>query len=934
MSDPFLEQVKALCLLQPSANKWVLVPHSALRWTLGERLLLEGHNWVNLRWRTPYSLALESCAPEMLALGRNPCSDSLGPSLIESLLESREGYFQPSLGLPGTAEALWRCLSQLRMAGLDASDLQRLPESPKRAELTWLLQTYQEFLVQEGLADRADLFSFPNRQLPIGPEDFVLIYPYHRWSFLEQEWLQNLPGQVLSAQMESSGSGSEHHFFWASRRSEEIDIILQQILQHGLKADQVEIAAHPSDQPLLLERLANLGLSATFETGLPALATRPGQALARILQWMESDFSGYHLRELLESKLLRGRPNSYRAARFLEDAQIQRGRFSYFHQLAQLRPQLPSAQLSELEAFQEWLQELFQRFPWQEGDDPLVSCPRWISGLQATLKADFQILDGNEAATVQALLRNLEELKRLPQDRLKLSRFLATLSQRLQRWKVLASRPRPGCLHICRPQNLGISGRGQLFWIGLEEGQWSGPSLPDCVLDDEERQQVSSRLPLAKDQREEFLQHVWERIKTASGQITFSYARYPSDGDQEQMPAWLLLEIVRLKNGPEINYRQLDEWVKPGRALSHYPSVGAEVLHQLYPWLARGEQAQIARAGGEVSEFDGWVPQAAGVWDPRRSDQPISVSSLHSLATCPFRTFLERGLGLRPPSLEPPDPDEAWLDAARRGELLHDIYAAYHRRLRQKSWRPQAERDRDLLQDLLREQLAKLSVSLPAPSKIAERATKLELWRELEHFLKLECQALDSTPIGLEVPFGLGSEPEEPLATPEAVRLEVSESLSFRLRGRIDRIDRCSGGYQVIDYKTGRRLYTGRNPRYDRGRLLQHALYALVAEELLRQQGMPGRVVRSSYYFPTRAAESPWVHFSTPPEGEGTPLEDVLQWVLEPFESGLFIHSHQPQQDCRFCHYQRACESSLSDSLQEKLQSPLLEGRRRLLETP
>ncbi|MBS2036067.1 hypothetical protein JST97_13845 [bacterium] len=39
--------------------KWVLLPNQSLRWTLVERLLHEGCDWVNLRLVTPLQLATE-----------------------------------------------------------------------------------------------------------------------------------------------------------------------------------------------------------------------------------------------------------------------------------------------------------------------------------------------------------------------------------------------------------------------------------------------------------------------------------------------------------------------------------------------------------------------------------------------------------------------------------------------------------------------------------------------------------------------------------------------------------------------------------------------------------------------------------------------------------------------------------------------------------
>lgn len=192
--------------------------------------------------------------------------------------------------------------------------------------------------------------------------------------------------------------------------------------------------------------------------------------------------------------------------------------------------------------------------------------------------------------------------------------------------------------------------------------------------------------------------------------------------------------------------------------------------------------------------------------------------------------------------------------------------------------------------------------------------------------MRLEVQ-FGRRPIGLEVPFGMGPDAHEALAHPDPVWLELGEA-RLPLRGRIDRIDQLADGYAVVDYKTGRELYTGkRNAIYDRGRLLQHAIYALVVEKMLQA---PGRVTQSSYYFPTTAAARPWSHFGYP---DRVDFQRVIELVLDPLKTGVFVHSHEREKDCRFCEYSPACESHRDENAASKLEGhALLEHRRQLLE--
>lgn len=51
--DQFVEQLASLCRAHVSRSKWVFVPSHALGRTIGERIALEGTNWLNLRFVTP-----------------------------------------------------------------------------------------------------------------------------------------------------------------------------------------------------------------------------------------------------------------------------------------------------------------------------------------------------------------------------------------------------------------------------------------------------------------------------------------------------------------------------------------------------------------------------------------------------------------------------------------------------------------------------------------------------------------------------------------------------------------------------------------------------------------------------------------------------------------------------------------------------------------
>src|SRR6187455_760266 len=142
--DPFLEQVKALCSAHPTRSKWVFVPTHAIGRTLGDRLVLDGTDWANLRFVTPLDIALRMGAPFLVERGIDPSEEGLGPALIMRLLLDRPaqgGYFRPLADQPSLAQALWATIRELRMAGVTSVDLKPAAfEAPaKHAELRALL---------------------------------------------------------------------------------------------------------------------------------------------------------------------------------------------------------------------------------------------------------------------------------------------------------------------------------------------------------------------------------------------------------------------------------------------------------------------------------------------------------------------------------------------------------------------------------------------------------------------------------------------------------------------------------------------------------------------------------------------------------------------------------------------------------------------------
>jgi hypothetical protein len=201
--DAIVAQLEGLCRSRPTVAKWVFVPSHAVGHTLGERLVLEGTNWANLRFTPPFDLALQMAGSFLVERGINPSPEGVASALLMRLLTELPGsvpaYFRHLADQPKMAEALWAAISDIRMAGLSAIDLpeEAFSSTAKHAELRALLEAYEAYLVEHQLADRASVYREALEHLdvcPVLPGDHRIELPVVMWAPLERRLLDSVPG--------------------------------------------------------------------------------------------------------------------------------------------------------------------------------------------------------------------------------------------------------------------------------------------------------------------------------------------------------------------------------------------------------------------------------------------------------------------------------------------------------------------------------------------------------------------------------------------------------------------------------------------------------------------------------------------------------------------------------------------------------------------
>jgi ATP-dependent helicase/nuclease subunit B len=782
---------------------------------------------------------------------------------------------------------------------------------------------------------------------------------------------------------ERSESASDRvALFHAGGREAEIEEVFRRILAAGAPLDQVEIAcASDAHVSLIWEKALRHEWPVTLGPGISAARTRPGRALLELCDWVETDFAAAHLRHLLQSgdmgiEIDDEGFTAGQAARLLARAQAGWGRATYGLALGRLRKSYESRandpDLSDDDRdyargradltgkVQVWITALIDSIPQPDatGLIPLQAVVEAALHYAKKSTARHSQLDHRAAAL---LIDHIDDLRALGTFRCTPGEALRFIRERVQGLQVAQERQRPGHLYVCTLSQAGYTGRPHLYVVGLEEGRVFPVAAEDPVLLDCERAVTSPDLRLSRDRIDESVYAVLTRLAAwdAAGPVdpkiepanrtpanprplvTFSYSCRDTREFRETYASWLMLQAFRLRRcDGSLTYQRmkaaLGEPVSalPGdraAAMSHgawwlrtvvgSAGSGVAAVESTYRGLARGREAERLRDSVEFTEFDGHVPEAGAVLDPCAAHNSFSVTDLEVAAACPFRFFLKRGLGLRTVDERERDKD-IWLDALTRGSELHDLYARLLRRCRQANRAVDVNQDAAWLTQAAEARLRELRDEMPpATLEIFERESR-EFLADIELFVRGEHDGVTNRGIGFEVSFGrpLDADNAEPLASTEPIAIQLGEGLTFRVAGRIDRINRVGDAFEILDYKTGRFWRDDWNGVFNGGRRLQHALYGLAAVELLRAHYKNPRIESSLYYFPSHKGRLEQVPIAAPSIADTRKvLTDLRQVIVD----GTYTHTPD-EDDCRFCDYQTACGDKVHDQAGAKLEDKKL----------
>lgn len=737
---------------------------------------------------------------------------------------------------------------------------------------------------------------------------------------------------------------------------ETLRVLANKSKTHGLGNALVFLARHDRYQSSMMEVLsafeADCGVTipCTFERGIPASLTRPGRFVDAYLKWIESGYPADLLAAMLSERLMTV-PAEFsidadKAARLLRNLSIGAGRDRYLAAIARnLNPgssvlgrRVANGDRDALLELQALIKDLMSNYV-PQGNDPdnmdvadlALTAGRALKRyvpepeIPGDIKSIADIVEQRPLRhALEALNKlhwSLEQIGTHAQQTYPVALAAEHVRLLLSDLRIGREAPLPGHLHVAALQGGIYPERNLVFILGLDESAMPKTQAQDTLLSEKERQLLGPDFPNQRNFALYKERQIIRSIINLPGKtsLTMSYATHELGKNRALFPSHLLLEAYRAeRRDVNLSYEELGRRLEPIRG--YFPTATPEPLFLSETWIGKlaanadgkqvrrqlekryrnlklGSLMRQGRQKPEITVYDGKILPDPQNLDPRENSELImSATQLETLAWCPLKYFFKEVLGVTPPLDEGRKPDQ-WLDAVSRGAVLHEIYRQFHARMQGPVQGDAAEQQ--LLEEILEEVLGHVVQELPPPSTAVYEREKHQLLLSLKVFHRLEQQLAQSEePLLFEVAFGKDDDTGP-------VRLQDASGRSFRISGRIDRINRIKGtdNYSVWDKKTGRPREEG--GMLDRGRLIQHVLYAAGAEAHLHRlhRVQNPRVVQAGYLYPTEQGQGQkWT-----PDGDPRSVFPVLiEHLLDLVANGYFVAADDAK-GCYSCEYRAAC---------------------------
>lgn len=850
-------------------------------------------------------------------------------------------YITESMLKPGIVDRVHRTITEMRLACIRSGEIkvEHFTNPLKGRYLQQLLTCYEAYLLENKLTDFAGLSEYLKK--PEADETIYLSAVPTGWSRAERQMIEKMARDRLCL-LSSDAPFYDNNFaanrltmFRATGSVAEVREGLRRMLTEQLALDRTEIILSDYEQyaPVVHSLAETLGLACTLSSGLPLDFCAAGRAALGILEWIEDGYLVNKLAELLRHGIVNFSDDRWSTGdwvRLLERSGIGWGRERY---LVMLRPerlneedQVQGAVLST--HIEQWFNQLPEGNDWNP-----IALLAWVAGF---VKHYAPARTSDDVAIVATLQETAKHYSASPSETMPMVLAIRYVREMLSGIRIrVSATPKPGAVHVSSLQNGGLSGRDRTWILGMDERAWSVSVVQDPLLLDEERAVLSGDLESVGEQARRTRLERESRLSLIRGEVWFSYSSYDVGEQKGQSPAFEMLQVLRMQTGDSSKdfgalehvlgepYSAIDvmhpaefrdsidasdEWVRLLLNANGKRKDGWKAMHHAYPSLAQGYRAGLLRQDEKLSAYDGWLELKA---EESSGERPhISASQLEKFAECGLKYYFGYVLKLRPKEIAEFDRTR-WLQANERGSLLHEVFQRYLAEVTDRGSNP-AKHSRSRLFEIVGDVLQKYALDVPAPSSHVLAKECDEIRRDAEIFYRNEVGRTEQ-PVFFELELTThGGEPME---------IALSDGIRVKLKGFIDRIDRIAPHeYRIIDYKTGSPNKYKPSEYFSGGTQLQHALYAIAAEQWLRETGADplARVVEAEYYFPTERGRGEFVRRL---QNRREELSSVVANMLESINQGMYVPTKDPG-GCRYCEYKAVCGSH-ADWMKDKRESPV-----------
>lgn len=881
--EPFWTQMERFIQEGPLCRRIILTPSRSM----GRQLLIgcarRGQPVVGVEVHSIFTLAMELCSSAMTGenswrfLSRLETEEQVARLLRGSRLAQHS-----ALNTASGVKSVWRLLEEL--------DLYQIPTKLKRKGqyqfwngLMEVRKQLRQKCESEHLLTRPNLYRLA---LELIRQQAVSL-PAQRYAMLSSVSLTSLEKELWQALTQQSGAElltmpildgnalatqlqGRCRFVRCRGVENEVRFILDEVLRRGKSPDTAAVAVpNPEYGFRLWQEGKRLGVPVAVDGGIPLRHSTLYGLLEGLHDWWES---GYEVEKLIPLLRNTGLDVPFPVKLSQELRRWKVGWTKERYALVWRQREEDKAEMQE------------RRRVWKAFFDRLFPAVEvWGEQKQALsqlLQEGCKVKSAENAAASWQLRSILEQLE--PRDGVSV---MQQLLQVVGDSRYLGGRPAPGTLYCASLEQCAAVSGDVLFIPGLGQYSLEPSQALSPLIGCEERKalglperQLSS--PLEQLQR---LLTVWE------GEVVLLRPSFVVAEMREQAAAPLYEELLDLCNASE----EAVDFTIP------LPEQTADQQKQAAP------SVPSQPAGGEVTAAKTEKPVDGKAWVEQ---YVFSSTSLETALQCPYRFYLQYVLGICQPDVVERR-EKRWLEAGPFGTLVHDVLELYFKP-GQGGQTPDAE-------ELLAQCVLQMKKTEP-PASDALMQRDIERARQ---YIQRAIAQFDAgrTVVGTEYAFGKDGKDE--LLIPIG-------AYHLRVEGRIDRIDRLpSGGYAVVDYKTGQ----SRNYREHPDHYLQPLLYTLAAEKLL---GEGAKVEQAGYLFLQEESDNEWMRSMDQVREDGLKrlealLHEISQMDRDPmcnpcYEWDSSTNTLKPTTDPRkqndhskcgtYCPYKLLCEGAEGES--------------------